>query len=823
MKLIRLELTNFRQHLSTTIDFCDGVTGVIGPNGAGKSTVLEGVAWALYGSPALRGNNDSVRSKAAPGGAKASVSLSFELNGSVYKAYRTLDASKTGTAVLEADGRALRSGTKEVNAAIAELLGMDYHAFFTSFFTGQKQLQFMANLEGRDRAIAISRMLGYDRLSKAREKANADRLGLDREIEGLLQGLANPEELKDRKKDAQAALAASKRLLEEAETTRKVRQESVDRLKPLKEASDQKCRRCEELTRRLELDKADVARSESRLKELGTEIADLKAKRIEFDALKSKAITALGAAGFNSLKELGEEIGKLAELSRHEGERHRIGGQITALEADLKAVSAREKLLSGSTEAQTRARAALDTAEALLAETDKKIQTCREARVAAVHSLEARIAHMESHAAQISAKRAQIEEAGAGGKCPTCERPLAEELPTVLGNFDSQSEEIAAQIVALREEKAKLEADNSELAVLVKSRESVAAEIESLRREKSAADTKVAELENARKELDAKSRQLTTLNAELEKLPGGFDERRLRDLEQLRESLQPDRMRAAALQGELERQPKLETETQDLETHLNERTQQVAESEKSLADLAFSPDAHAKLTQDYETASVELNAAMLGVEKQRGDFNTATAILAQVEREEESYKTRTRALEEKRSLRLHLFEVAKALEQLRAELNDRIRPELESIASELLSEMTDGRYSTLRIDDNYRALIVDDGEEKPVISGGEDDIVNLALRLAVSQMIADRAGQSLSLLVLDEVFGSLDDVRRDNVVSLLQNLKNRFEQIILITHVEAIHDAVDNCLWVAFDEKTKTSRLIDRSTIGEPIPAGVLL
>ncbi len=102
-----------------------------------------------------------------------------------------------------------------------------------------------------------------------------------------------------------------------------------------------------------------------------------------------------------------------------------------------------------------------------------------------------------------------------------------------------------------------------------------------------------------------------------------------------------------------------------------------------------------------------------------------------------------------------------------------------------------------------------------MISGGEDDIVNLALRLAISQMIACRAGQSFSLLILDEVFGSLDESRRNNVVGLLQNLKNRFEQIILITHIDSIYDAMDNCLWVEFDEKTKTSRLTNRSeTVG---------
>ena len=37
---------------------------------------------------------------------------------------------------------------------------------------------------------------------------------------------------------------------------------------------------------------------------------------------------------------------------------------------------------------------------------------------------------------------------------------------------------------------------------------------------------------------------------------------------------------------------------------------------------------------------------------------------------------------------------------------------------------------------------------KPVISGGEEDLAHLVLRLAISQMIAERAGQAFSLLIL---------------------------------------------------------------------------
>ena len=83
-----------------------------------------------------------------------------------------------------------------------------------------------------------------------------------------------------------------------------------------------------------------------------------------------------------------------------------------------------------------------------------------------------------------------------------------------------------------------------------------------------------------------------------------------------------------------------------------------------------------------------------------------------------------------------------------------------------------------------------------MISGGEEDIVNLALRLAISQMIAERAGQPLSLLILDEIFGSLDEERRMSVADLLQTLTDRFPQVILVTHVETLGREFDRNLRV---------------------------
>jgi DNA repair protein SbcC/Rad50 len=92
-----------------------------------------------------------------------------------------------------------------------------------------------------------------------------------------------------------------------------------------------------------------------------------------------------------------------------------------------------------------------------------------------------------------------------------------------------------------------------------------------------------------------------------------------------------------------------------------------------------------------------------------------------------------------------------------------------------------------------------------VISGGEEDLANLVLRLAISQMIAERAGQPFSLLILDEIFGSLDEARRANVLDLLRRLQGRFEQVILITHIEQVREGVDRVISVRYDEETGSS------------------
>jgi len=150
-----------------------------------------------------------------------------------------------------------------------------------------------------------------------------------------------------------------------------------------------------------------------------------------------------------------------------------------------------------------------------------------------------------------------------------------------------------------------------------------------------------------------------------------------------------------------------------------------------------------------------------------------------------------------------------------------MRPEIAELASGFLADLTDGRYDELELTEDYTVTILEAGVPKPVISGGEEDIANLVLRLAISQMIAERAGQPLSLLVLDEIFGSLDEARRQHVVGLLRRLADRFPQVILITHIEQVREGLDRVIRVDFDPARGTSVVRDDTATLGAADAGV--
>jgi exonuclease SbcC len=228
-------------------------------------------------------------------------------------------------------------------------------------------------------------------------------------------------------------------------------------------------------------------------------------------------------------------------------------------------------------------------------------------------------------------------------------------------------------------------------------------------------------------------------------------------------------------------------------------------TEKQLKALKFDETDFQTLRVKLETLTDQLNAIQLEAVRGEEEVRAAAEALAAAERAWAAFQEKHERLKTLEFELRHHNELDSAVAQLRRELNARVRPELSELASAHLNDITDGRYNAIEIDDNYNVMVLEDGEEKPVISGGEEDIANLVLRIAISQMIAERAGQQLSTLFLDEVFGSLDLERRDNVIQLLQKLHDRFEQVILITHIETVREGLDHVIRLEYDERTGAS------------------
>ncbi|HEX8831477.1 MAG TPA: SMC family ATPase, partial [Longimicrobium sp.] len=192
MRLVSLKLRNFRQHARTEINFRTGLTGIIGPNGAGKSTILEAIAWAVYGAAAARGTNDTIRFIRAGQGARVEVELQFELGGHEYRVVRTLSKAEV---FLDGGASPVAATLGGATAYLQGRLGMSREEFFNTYFTGQKELAFLATMGAADRGRFLSQVLGYERLRRAQELARARRNELRTEIKALRAALGDRDEI----------------------------------------------------------------------------------------------------------------------------------------------------------------------------------------------------------------------------------------------------------------------------------------------------------------------------------------------------------------------------------------------------------------------------------------------------------------------------------------------------------------------------------------------------------------------------------------------------------------------------------------------------
>lgn len=128
-------------------------------------------------------------------------------------------------------------------------------------------------------------------------------------------------------------------------------------------------------------------------------------------------------------------------------------------------------------------------------------------------------------------------------------------------------------------------------------------------------------------------------------------------------------------------------------------------------------------------------------------------------------------------------------------------PELEREANHILQRLTGGRmhvrFETQRetktgdMRETLDIIISDEKGTRPYenYSGGEQFRINFAIRVALSRMLAQRAGVRLRSLFVDEGFGALDEEGRQRLVEAVKAVQNEFDLILIITHVAELREA----------------------------------
>ncbi|MGW0712770.1 AAA family ATPase [Streptomyces sp. NPDC002643] len=141
------------------------------------------------------------------------------------------------------------------------------------------------------------------------------------------------------------------------------------------------------------------------------------------------------------------------------------------------------------------------------------------------------------------------------------------------------------------------------------------------------------------------------------------------------------------------------------------------------------------------------------------------------------------AADNERRMRLEAYVLAARLEQVAA------------AATVRLQRMSSGRYTLVHSDDRagrgrsgLGLHVVDawTGRERDTatLSGGETFFASLALALGLADVVTDEAGGvSLDTLFIDEGFGSLDDQTLDEVLDVLDSLRERDRSVGIVSHV----------------------------------------
>lgn len=194
-------------------------------------------------------------------------------------------------------------------------------------------------------------------------------------------------------------------------------------------------------------------------------------------------------------------------------------------------------------------------------------------------------------------------------------------------------------------------------------------------------------------------------------------------------------------------------------------------------------------------AETELRSAQRDLGEKQGYLQAAE----RAARDLEEVQAEVRLHDARRSLFADLGEAC-GKKGVQAMLIETAIPQIEDEANRLLTRMTDNQMhltletqSETKKGDTVETLEIKIADALgtrvyDAFSGGEALRANFAVRIALSRLLARRAGARLETLVIDEGFGALDGLGRERMVEAITSVQDDFRRIIVITHIDELKD-----------------------------------
>ncbi len=839
---------------------------ISGHNGAGKSSLLDAFTWSLFGE--ARGKGVDVI-HLHPDVKAAEVALTFEYEGNVYRVQRTLPRNKS--AVLEfqvldrrqqtADGgqrSMVNSGdwrpltektTRETQARIEQTLQLDYETFINaSFFLQGKADQFTQKKASERKAI-LGSILGLEIWDTYKERTAERRKALEDEANIIDGRIAEMDAELAEEETRKARLSELENHLKQLSSARAAQEKIVENIKNTTLVLKQQKELVETLEKALNNSRFSLSNLESKL-------AEKKSERENYVDLAGRAKEI--EAEYKKWKKVKEELRALEDSSfaarEYEAKRQPLADAIraekTKLENEKSILDNQRALINEQASALGHLELEIEAAKKALAEVEKKIEE-RDALEAQRNEAREKLAGLKSENAALKVemdelkKRIDSLKVADGAECPLCGQPLSEtHRKETLKQLESEGKKKGDTFRANKKEMEELEERITDYGLRMANQPNLEDERVQFSNSLSAAKLKLETVHSQQAEWEKTGakrlkeiektlesgkyaaeaqKELAKLDKELQKL--GYDislHEAKRQEELALRAIEEDYLKLDKAKELIKR---IEKEINELEEERKKKKDEVEAAEKSYQEavkVLTETEANAPNLQEAEDKFYELKEEENRIRDEVGAARQKVAVLKTLQARKADFETQREELNQN-ILRHKTLERAFGKDGVPALLIEQALPQIEQKANDLLDRLSDGRmtvrfvtqaeYRDRKREDLKETLDIQISDSSgarnyEMYSGGEAFRVNFAIRLALSEILAQRKGARLQTLVIDEGFGSQDVLGKQRLVEAINAVKKDFAKIFIITHLDDLKDAFPNRIEVEKTERGSSVRVV---------------